>query len=111
MAGQHGVDPVQILRPSHMERNEGCVWMPAEHPIARFQQRLETRKVAAVEAPVRMLVQLFIALVAAVNRMEKSFGVTGMNEDRDAQAAGLFPDGIQARVVDGEELARLVAHP
>lgn len=56
-----------------------------------------------------MLDELFVALVVAVDGMEERFGIGDVDGDWDAEAAAFFPDGIEARIVHGDELAGFVA--
>ena len=57
-----------------------------------------------------MLGQLFVAFVFSVGGMKERLGVAGVNGNGNVQSSGFLPDGVEAGVVHGDELARFVAH-
>ena len=57
-----------------------------------------------------MFVQFFVAFVGRVDRVKEGFRVTRVNGYRDAETSGLFPDRIDAGIVDRNQLASLVAN-
>src|SRR5215831_17350614 len=63
-----------------------------------------------VETPVGMLNEFLVPFVGRIDGQEESFGVSGVNEDRDLEAAAFFPHRIKAGIIDGDELAGLVAN-
>lgn len=72
-AGRH---MPQILRKiAEMKGDELRLRMPCKESVACCQQLRVRREILAIERPVRMIVQFFVALVEPVNRPEKCHGV------------------------------------
>ena len=109
----HVREPVQIVRDilevfgeiAHMQDKELRLGMARHHVVARLQQIGIAREVAAVERPVGVVVQLFVALVVFVGRSKKSNGIRNVDGDRHPQLAAGIPHRIESRVVDLDELA------
>src|SRR5258705_2640323 len=79
--------------------------MFGEHSIALRKQLLHGRELRAVEAPVRMLDQLLVALVAGIDRMKKCLRICRVNKYRNAKPSTFFPRRVEARVVDRDKFA------
>src|SRR6266850_1924483 len=79
--------------------------MPGEHSVALRKQLLHGRELRPIEAPVRMLDELFVALVAGIDRMKECLGIGDMNEHRNTKPSAFLPRRVEARVVDRDELA------
>ena len=100
---------VKVLRPvGDVKGNKSGAGVLGENAVARRQDRLFARKLGTVEAPVGVREKLLVALVVLVDGMEESLGVGHVDGHGDSQPAALRPDGIEARVIHGDELARLV---
>src|SRR5262249_12387856 len=107
---QHLFHPIEILRPSHVKRNEGRLRMPRKNTITRLEQRLQARILRAIKAPVRMLDQLLIPFILSIDWMEKSFRISRMNGNRNAQPPALIPNWVKLRIVDGQQLAGILVN-
>ena len=102
---------IEILRPvRHVQRDERRVRMLCEHAVACGQNRFFRGELWPIETPVRVLCQLFIPLIGVVHGVKECFGIGYVNGDRNAQAPAFLPDGIEARVIDRNQLPRFVAH-
>src|ERR1700730_5901115 len=74
--------------------------MLGEHSIALRKQLLDGRELRAVKAPVRMLDEFLVALVAAIDGMKKCLRIGHMNKHGDAKPSAFFPCRVEARIVD-----------
>src|SRR5215475_5679409 len=95
MLVEHGLHPVEIFRPSHVQRNKSRFGMFCEHAITCFQQGLEIRIIPPVETPVRMTEQFLVPLIGRIDRMKERLRVTTVNEGWNTETPALFPDGIK----------------
>ena len=91
---------------AHVQGHPRGLRMSCEDAIARGQQVLERRKVAPVERPVRVVVQLLVPLVEAVRRQEERLRVANVDGHRDAERRAGFPHRIEPRIVDRHEPPR-----
>ena len=95
---QRLLDEVQVLRPAaKMQGDERRMRMLGEHSIALGEQLLQGRKLRAVEAPIRMLDEFLVALVAGVDGMKKCLRIGHVNKHGDAQPPAFFPRRVEAR--------------
>src|ERR1700751_146759 len=77
--------------------------MSSDDPIASGNQLVITRKVSAMERPVRMIVQLLIALVEAIRGREECNGIRNMNRHRKIKLAAGIPHRIKTRVINSHQ--------
>ena len=83
---------VQVLRVvGHVQGDEGGSGVPGEDSIAGGEEDFLGREAIAVEAPVRVLLELVVALVVAVDRGEEGIGVADLDGDRDAEGVRTRP--------------------
>ena len=79
--------------------------MPRDHPVPCLQNLGVGWELLPMERPVRVIVQLLVALVEAIGRQEKGDRVGDMDGHRHVQLAARLPHGIEAGIVDGDEFA------
>ena len=65
----------------------GRLRMSREHAVAGLEQLVERGEVLAVERPVRVFVQLLVALVEAIDRREERFRIGDVDRDRHPERA------------------------
>src|SRR5207245_10860622 len=107
--GQPCGDGVQILRPvGDMKSNKSRAWMLGNNLIPLLQQGQLGGKLWAEEAPSGIVHQLFISFVVLIGGQKKSLWVACMDGHWNAQFATLLPNGIETRIVHGEQFAGLV---
>jgi len=94
-----------------MQANELCFGMPPHHAPARFLELHVAWEVFAMEGPIGVRVQLFPALVESVYRQEERLRIRDMHRHRHLHRAGRFPHGIEAPVVNRNQLPCLDVLP
>ena len=67
-------------------------------------------RASRVEMPIGVAMELFPALVEAVERLEEGDGIGDADHHRQTQFGGGGPEGVEARVVDGHQATVRVAH-
>ena len=67
--------------------------------------KIRTGKVAIVKRPVRMIIELLIALVETIGRSKKRDRVRYVNSHGHVQLATDVPHGIESRIIDLYEYA------
>ena len=81
--------------------------VPRDDAVERVHELLERREVAAVERPVRVVVQLLEALVEAVDRQEERLGIGDVDRNRHASSdAHASHIGSKRAIVHLDERAR-----
>ena len=84
--------------------------MPRDHPVERGQQFVVRRIfVGVAKPPGWMVLQFLPTFVPFVVREPKRLRISDVNRDWHAQVAAAFPDPVQLRIVNPDELARAVA--
>src|SRR5437899_11682406 len=91
-----------------MKSNESRAWMLGNNMIPLLQQGQLGGKLWAEEAPSGIVHQLFISFVVLIGGQKKSLWVACMDGHWNAQFATLLPNGIETRIVHGEQFAGLV---
>ena len=74
--------------------------MLGEHSIASRDDGFLAGKTVIVKTPIGMLSELLVALVGGIRGMKERLRIGYVNRDRNAQAAALFPNRIDARIVN-----------
>src|SRR3984885_12527960 len=78
--------------------------MARDDSVAGGDQLRIAREIATVEGPVGMIAQLLVALIEAIDRAKEGDRIGDMDRDRDPEIAAYVPHGIEARVIDGDQL-------
>src|SRR5438046_7762268 len=83
--------------------------MPRNHAVERFENLFPRRKfVRVAEPPASMVFEFLPALILFVVWKPKRLRVRHMNRHRHVQFPATFPNRIELRVVDFEQLARSI---
>ena len=83
--------------------------MLRDHAVARGNQFLQRWKLRTIKAPIRMRDEFFIALVLAVDRVEKCLRVADMNAHGNSESPAFLPHRVDARIINRDKLARFIA--
>src|SRR5215472_14312835 len=84
--------------------------MPGKHTIARREDGFLTGELRTIETPAWIFYQLLVTFIVPIYRIEEGFRIRDMNGYRDAQTAAFLPNGIESRIIHGDQLARLVVY-
>lgn len=105
---EHPAHPGEILcGAACVDAHEGGVGIRRDE---RLHQAVEPREAGMGEGPFGALDELFVALVALVDRIEEGDRIGGVDEDRAAVGRGHLPDRRQLPIVGGEELSPVVPY-
>lgn len=88
-----------------VEGDELRFGVASEDAIAGGKEFVIGGEAGAVEGPVGVVVEFFKAFVEAVGGEEEGDGVGDVDGDGEGEAAAGVPEGVEAFVVDSEELA------
>src|SRR5262249_54742757 len=106
---EEGGDPLRILGGvAEMDGNEGRPGVAGDAPLELREELLPRREAAAVEGPVRVDLELVPPLVGRSRGLEEGDRIAGVDRDRHAQLAGGAEDGVELRIVDGDDLPGVV---
>ena len=92
-----------------MGRDKVGVWMGLDEPVERSDQLIERGELWSVKVPLRVTMEFVPAFVKAVEGPEKGHRVRRVDQHRDAQSAGLVPQGRDTRIVGHDQLALIIA--
>src|ERR1700722_454149 len=89
-----------------MQRYKLSSGMPVNHPVTRGDQLRVAGKISSIERPVRMIIQLFVALVEAIRGGEKCNRIRNVNCHGNVELSASVPHGIKTDIVNFHQRAR-----
>src|ERR1700761_9585129 len=111
MCVKHRSKRGEILRLlAHVSCDETGAGVAREYAVA-LREKLFPAECGAVEAPIRMRGEFFVALIASIGGQEECRGICRMEHDEDAQFRGTREERIQPLVIDSKKVAIAVAQP